>query len=48
MSKFRCPSCFTDYIATGTTPPPGIKWSDGHVCRPILIEKTEDDYESRG
>lgn len=40
-NHFRCPSCMTDYYASGTTPPPTPRWSDGHVCRPVLIKNNE-------
>jgi hypothetical protein len=42
MNKFECSECGTKYSSSETTPPPGIKWSDGHVCTPkhiSLIEK---------
>ena len=34
MNKFECSECGTKYSSPETTPPPGIKWSDGHVCTP--------------
>ena len=27
------------YSSPETTPPPGIKWSDGHVCTPEPVKK---------
>ncbi len=37
MNKFECSECGTKYSSPETTPPPGIKWSDGHVCTPKLV-----------
>ena len=34
MNEFICSGCGTKYTSPQTTPPPGIKWSDGHVCTP--------------
>ena len=34
MNKFECSECGTKYNSPETTPPPGIKWSDGHTCNP--------------
>jgi hypothetical protein len=34
MNKFECSECGTKYSSPETTPPPGIKWSDGHTCNP--------------
>jgi hypothetical protein len=34
MNKFVCNECGTKYSSPETTPPPGIKWSDGHTCNP--------------
>ena len=34
MNNFICSECGTKYSSPDTTPPPGIKWSDGHVCTP--------------
>ncbi len=49
MNKFECSECGTKYSSPETTPPPGIKWSDGHVCTPKLIiipkEETKQDLE---
>ncbi len=38
MNKFICNECGTKYSSPETTPPPGIKWSDGHVCTPKLVD----------
>jgi rubredoxin len=38
MNKFECSECGTIYRSPETTPPPGIKWSDGHVCTPKLVD----------
>ena len=35
MNHFVCSECGTKYRSPETTPPPGIKWSDGHVCTPV-------------
>lgn len=39
MNKFVCSECGTKYSSPETTPPPGIKWSDGHVCTPEPVKK---------
>lgn len=39
MNKFECSECGTKYSSPETTPPPGIKWSDGHVCTPKPVNK---------
>tara|TARA_R110000868_G_scaffold5681_1_gene33556 strand:+ start:3409 stop:3552 length:144 start_codon:yes stop_codon:yes gene_type:complete len=39
MNKFICEDCGTKYQSPETTPPPGIKWSDGHLCTPIPVDK---------
>lgn len=39
MNKFECSECGTKYSSPETTPPPGIKWSDGHVCTPKSVNK---------
>lgn len=38
MNKFECIECGTRYTSTETTPPPGIKWIDGHVCAPKPVK----------
>jgi hypothetical protein len=37
-NKFICSECGTKYSSPETTPPPGIKWSDGHVCTPKPVK----------
>lgn len=37
-NKFICSGCGTKYSSPQTTPPPGIKWDDGHVCTPELVK----------
>jgi len=37
MNNFICKECGTKYSSPKTTPPPEIKWSDGHVCKPEII-----------
>ena len=39
MNKFECSDCGTKYTSREITPPPGIKWNDGHVCKPKLIKE---------
>jgi hypothetical protein len=39
MNKFECSECGTKYSSPETTPPPGIKWSDGHICTPKPVNK---------
>ena len=45
MNNFICSECGTKYSSPETTPPPGIKWSDGHVCtpKPVNNEKEKED-----
>lgn len=38
MNNFICSECGTKYSSPETTPPPGIKWSDGHVCTPKPVK----------
>jgi hypothetical protein len=38
MNKFICSECGTKYSSPELTPPPGIKWSDGHICTPKPVE----------
>jgi hypothetical protein len=45
MNKFICSECGTKYSSPETTPPPGIKWNDGHICTPKPVNK--DDYAKR-
>ncbi len=35
MNKFVCSECGTRYTSRESTPPPGVKWDDGHVCKVI-------------
>lgn len=37
MNEFICSGCGTKYTSPQPTPPPGIKWSDGHVCTPVPV-----------
>lgn len=34
MNNFICRECGTKYSSPTIEPPPGIKWNDGHVCKP--------------
>jgi hypothetical protein len=36
--KFICDGCGSKYSSPLATPPPGIKWDDGHVCTPIPVK----------
>ena len=38
MNNFICSECSTKYSSPELTPPPSIKWSDGHVCTPKPVE----------
>lgn len=38
MNHFICKECGTKYQSIQTAPPIGIRWSDGHVCKPVAIE----------
>lgn len=40
MNYFICKECETKYQSTQESPPPGIRWDDGHICKPVKI-KTE-------
>ena len=42
MNKFVCSECGTKYQSPELTHPPGIKWSDGHVCTPKPVEKCQE------
>jgi DNA-directed RNA polymerase subunit RPC12/RpoP len=42
MNKYICLECGTKYQSEWKEVPPGIKWSDGHVCDPISIQKAEE------
>jgi hypothetical protein len=39
MNNFICSECGTKYSSPELTPPPGIKWSDGHVCTPKPVKQ---------
>ena len=41
MMKYICLSCQTEYYSSSGTPP-GIKWSDGHVCKPTPVKNNKD------
>jgi len=36
--NYICKECQTEYISAHGTPS-GIKWSDGHVCKPVKNDK---------
>jgi hypothetical protein len=38
MNKFVCSECGTKYSSPETTPPPGIKWSDGDGLALFIID----------
>ena len=50
MNNFICSECGTKYSSPETTPPPGIKWSDGHVCtpKPVINEQKERTLAKTG
>ena len=33
--QYICKECGTNYSTTTEGAPPGIKWSDGHICKPV-------------
>ncbi len=41
LNQFECSECKTKYSSPSKEPPPGIKWSDGHICTPTPIT---DEY----
>ena len=45
MNKFICNECGTKYSSPETTPPPGIKWNDGHTCSPTAVKDPKDPEE---
>lgn len=47
MNKFKCNSCGTTYMSENKEPPPGINWSDGHVCNPQPIETIYETFKSK-
>ena len=38
MNYFICEGCGTKYQSTQDSPPPGIRWDDGHICTPVKIK----------
>jgi len=49
MNNFICSECGTKYSSPELTPPPGIKWSDGHVCTPKpIINESFTEFTDRG
>ena len=48
MNKFECSECGTKYSSPETTPPPGIKWNDGHVCTPKPVDngKRQNNHQT--
>ena len=48
MNNFICSECGTKYSSPETTPPPGIRWSDGHVCtpKPVSYEKEKGNEKT--
>ena len=42
MYKFICSECKTHYSSSDSNPPPGIRWSDGHVCSPVPLKDISD------
>ena len=34
--KYICKGCGTVYGSNTDEAPRGIKWSDGHVCKPVI------------
>ena len=42
MNNFICSECGTKYQSPEKTPPPGIKWSDGHVCTPKPVNNGQE------
>ena len=43
MSNYKCYACGAEYVSQGDKAPPGIRWSDGHVCTPVLIVGFDED-----
>jgi hypothetical protein len=43
MNEFVCSECGTKYRSSQITPPPGIKWSDGHVCTPKPVNNEKEN-----
>ena len=42
MNKFICSECGTKYSSPELTPPPSIKWDDGHVCTIVPVDSDKD------
>ena len=38
--KYICLGCKTEYHSSSGTPS-GIKWNDGHVCKPVQVKETK-------
>ena len=38
--NYICKECQTEYISANGTPS-GIKWSDGHKCKPVKISEKQ-------
>ena len=34
-TQYICKECGTNYTTTRDEAPPGIRWSDGHICKPV-------------
>jgi hypothetical protein len=41
MYRFVCKECGTMYTSPEKETPPGIKWSDGHVCNIVSVDDIE-------
>ena len=44
--KYMCLNCKTEYHSSSGTPP-GIKWNDGHICKPILVKETKKELKQQ-
>lgn len=48
MNKYECLACGQKYQTEGDETPPGIHWSDGHVCEPISVNLIKElDLKSK-
>lgn len=36
--RWICEDCGTQYISLMSIPPPSPKWSDGHICEPVMFD----------
>jgi hypothetical protein len=45
--NYECSSCGTKYISKAGVPP-GVKWSDGHVCTPVLVQEKKPEVTKSG